>query len=462
MNRKTSVTVILLSLYAAVLISSVSACSPFYGFNDMVDINVIFSVGKSFWRGRLVYRDLFEHKGPIMYAITAAAALISSADLRGVWVIEIIAAVLFALTAFRILRLLNPKASGLLLPPVLYLIYHSPSFAGGTAEEFCLPLLSLSLLVSVKAMLERRMPSFKESLLIGITSAGMFWIKYNMIGFYIGLFLAFLVFALKDRTMKRLMTAVGGVACGVLLVTVPILVFFGANGALDDLFQVYYLDNVTNYANRLDFLYQGYYALTGTMDTVRANPIVWFVIALGLIRLYAQRPHRRVFVLAVLSAFFTAWFVYCGGMKFPYYGFILLLFAVFAAAYEPQFRYAPALTVCTALLFAALTVPYHKLSHPDAPEDFVQYRLTREIPEDASLLTYASFDQGFYTAGKLYPTEYHFCMTNCMIDEASAAQTACLEEGRTDYVVTREDLGSYTKYEQITEDGEWKLYRRIK
>ena len=76
MNRKTSVTVILLSLYAAVLISSVSACSPFYGFNDMVDINVIFSVGKSFWRGRLVYRDLFEHKGPIMYAITAAAALI--------------------------------------------------------------------------------------------------------------------------------------------------------------------------------------------------------------------------------------------------------------------------------------------------------------------------------------------------------------------------------------------------
>ena len=140
MNRKPSVTVILLSLYAAVLISSVSACSPFYGFNDMVDINVIFSVGKSFWRGRLVYRDLFEHKGPLMYAITAAAALISSADLRGVWVIEIIAAVLSALTAFRILRLLNPKASGLLLPPVLYLIYHSPSFAGGTAENYPLKL----------------------------------------------------------------------------------------------------------------------------------------------------------------------------------------------------------------------------------------------------------------------------------------------------------------------------------
>ena len=460
MTKKDQFTILFLSLYASVLITSVSFCSPLYGFNDMVDINIIFSVGKSFWRGKLVYRDLFEHKGPLMYAITAIASLISFSNLHGVWILEIVSAVLFAIFSFLILKKLKPEASGILLSPILYLIYHSGSFAGGTAEEFCLPLLAGSLLAGINAMEKKRMPSFRESFWIGITSAIMFWIKYNMIGFYVGLFIAFVIFALKDKTLKQLGTAILGVACGVLTVSIPILIFFGMQSALDDLFQVYFYDNVHNYANRLDFLYQGYYALIGTLNTIRNNLAAWALIAVGILWLLIRHKNKRILVLVICSAFFTAWFVYCGGMQFPYYGFILLLFAVLAAAIEPKLPYGRVLAPLCAAGFALFTFPFSKLSCPDNPDSYVQYRLTRQIDPSATLLTYNSFDQGFYTAGSLYPSEYHFCMTNCMIDDANAAQLQYIEEGRTEYIVTREDLSMYSNYALLTEDGEWKLYQR--
>ena len=455
---------LLLIAFAAVLITSVSICAPQRLFTDYVDINIIFSVGKSFWKGKIVYRDLFEHKGPLMYAITSVAALVSKTSFTGVWILEIVAASIFLITAKELIRTIRPNATGLLLPGIAYLIYHSKAFVGGTAEEFCLPMLGIALLIGVRAVMNSRMPRFKESIVLGVTAGIVFWIKYNMVGFYIGFLLLFIGFAWKDRNWKGLWIAVKGATIGLLIVTLPILLFFGINSALDDLFRVYFYDNVSNYANRLDFLYQGYYSLTGTLETISANPLCWVIIVLGILETIVITRKIRLVLLIIFTGFFTAWFVYCGGMNFNYYGFILLLFMIFFASFEPPLgrysaSYLPfmAAVVCAGL-FSARTI---RRVDPETIKAMPQYVLTEEIKDsNASLLTYDYFDAGFYTAGNLYPQVYHFTITNCIVSETSQTQLQYVIDGVTDYIVSMKDLSFTSRYEAIKQCGKWRLYKK--
>ena len=56
-------------LSALVFITICSKSSPLYAFNDWVDANCYFTVGKSIFKGLVPYRDLFEQKGPVIYFI---------------------------------------------------------------------------------------------------------------------------------------------------------------------------------------------------------------------------------------------------------------------------------------------------------------------------------------------------------------------------------------------------------
>ena len=43
--------------------------SPLYAFNDWMDANAFFTVGKSMMHGLIPYKDIFEQKGPFLYLL---------------------------------------------------------------------------------------------------------------------------------------------------------------------------------------------------------------------------------------------------------------------------------------------------------------------------------------------------------------------------------------------------------
>ena len=51
--------------------------SPLYPMNDWVDVNCFFTVGRGMRHGMTPYLDLYEQKGPLLYAVFALAAWIS-------------------------------------------------------------------------------------------------------------------------------------------------------------------------------------------------------------------------------------------------------------------------------------------------------------------------------------------------------------------------------------------------
>ena len=245
-------------LAAGVCLLICSKSSPLYPINDWTDANAYFSCGKGMIAGRVMYRDLYEHKGPLLYALHALCSFVYGAGFLGVFGMEILAVALFLLAAYKLLMLYGVERSAwVALPLIAALVCSSFSFQqGDSAEELCMPMLAWSLyglLRWLRQKAPRRMGT-RELLLHGVLCGCVLWVKFTMLGFYIPWVLGMMLLHLLRRDARSAWTALGWFAAGIGVATVPWLLYFGVNGAILPWLKTYLYDNI--------FLYQDETALS--------------------------------------------------------------------------------------------------------------------------------------------------------------------------------------------------------
>ena len=96
----------------------------------------------------------------------------------------------------------------------------------------CLPLLAYALWVGYHRLKKEEFPKTREWIWIGITSGCMLWIKYSMLGFYIGWALALYLFARSRKKRLEMLKGIGFIAAGVMIVSLPVLLWFLIAGGL--------------------------------------------------------------------------------------------------------------------------------------------------------------------------------------------------------------------------------------
>ena len=79
---------LLLLAFTTVLMLFVSAFSPIHGFNDWPDVNVYFNIGRAMMDGQVLYKDIFDHKGPFVFLLYGFGSLLPY--FIGIFVIQII------------------------------------------------------------------------------------------------------------------------------------------------------------------------------------------------------------------------------------------------------------------------------------------------------------------------------------------------------------------------------------
>ena len=235
--------ILLLTAIGIMLICTKS--SPFYPYNDWGDANIYFTMGKGILQGQIPYRDLYDHKGPLIYIAYSLAALISKKNFLGVWFLEIAAAYFFLLYSYKILRLFCDEKVIVMMPVYAAVVYAADHMRhGGSAEELCLPLLSYGLYILLEYLLNGKKFKSKELLMLGITSGCVLWTKYTMLGFYVGWIVIPAIMMLTKKQYKEFAKTLGYIAAGVMIITFPIILYFGLQSALDDLFKVYFYNNI--------------------------------------------------------------------------------------------------------------------------------------------------------------------------------------------------------------------------
>ena len=440
---------VFLLITAALVITICSKSSPLYLLNDWGDANCFFTVGKSMLHGKVLYRDIFEHKGFYLYVLHALGYLVSNMSFFGVYLLEIAAAFAFLVYACKIALLFCSDADVIYLTPVLAaFIYGTYAFShGDSAEEFCLPLLAYALWAGLKAVRNHETPTLKEFFWVGVTSGCVLWIKYTMLGFYLGWFIVPAYLMVRSRAWKKMAASVAAIALGVGAATLPVLVYFAANGALRDLWQVYFYDNM--------FVYSGaerarHGTLTnivrGSFYALQNNGEITLSIILG-IAWFGMAKKSMTLAQMLCSMLCTAMFVYCSDAQHIYYAFV---FAAFVPTALPMLGWlltrAPesmrrcgrwAFPVCGILLALLLNNNAYMLRYTE--EDLPQFVFKPYIDqvEDPTLLNYGFLDGGFYTVCGIIPHCKYFCRTNMPLEEMLQTQNDYVEQGLSDFVVTR-------------------------
>lgn len=472
----------------AMLLAVCSKSSPLYPLNDWMDANIFYTAGKAMMNGRVLYRDVFDHKGPLLYLVYGVGWLLDRNGFFGVWLAEIAAFAAFLYAGLRTAELfagpLHP--AWVLLPGAVAAA--GRSFAhGGSAEEFCLPLLGWALyavLRFLRAPAAQRHPlPLWQAMLLGVGAGCVLWVKFTMLGLYLGLAVTLAVCYLRAGWGRRLGWSVAAWLGGMAVSTAPWLVYFGANGAMSDFFGVYFGDNL--------FLYAGAEAgasLPAAVFSVvqklywacRDTPLTALLAASGLLWLW-RRGHAGCALAAAAAGAGLAVTSFAFGAYHVYYALPLAVFAplglVPAAGLARRLparltraRALPAAALAAALGFGMLTGPHtDQLLRPR--QELPQYRFADAILEagGTSLLNYGTLDGGFYTASGLMPPCRFFCVTNLPLPEQQQQQDALLQAGGVEYVVALDGeldarFPRYRLVDRADYDGgegmrTWYLYR---
>ena len=219
-----------------------------YKFNDWVDANAFFTVGKSMVNGKVLYRDIFEQKGPILYFIYSIGYLISNKTFIGIFILEVFSFSIFLYYAHKIFNMfLESKYSLILLPILSFLITTFFSFVhGGSCEEFCLPFYAITLYYYFKHFKEKEL-SNKEIVLVGLLSGIIMMIKYTLLGLWIGFGLVLFYEQISKKDYKKALSFCLYFLLGMSIPILIVLIYFAVNGAIKDFIDCYFVFNMKIY-----------------------------------------------------------------------------------------------------------------------------------------------------------------------------------------------------------------------
>lgn len=455
-DRRTDFRAFLYCLLTAFVVLTICTKSSFlYPFNDWVDANCFFTVGKSMAEGKVLYRDIYEQKGILLYVLHALAYRISADTFFGVYLLEVLAGALFLFFAYKTVRLYARRGILFWLPWLGALIYASASFChGDSAEELCMPILTACIYLSERSFRRGKTLSFWNWFVAGVLGGCVLWIKFNLLGFFLGWALVPLYRTLRDKGVLSVLRAAAGVLLGVLVPSVPVLVYFIKNDALSDLWTAYFYNNIFLYSAAQD-AEQGVFALLQMLYSRVRMFISWaypFAIPafIGIVWYSLVSPAKYRFAPA-LAALLLVPLIFSGSLNLMYYWLAFAPFAVYGLIplcvltdrlLKQDFRrITAALTavslVCTGLFAWAFSQNTYLMQYEK--EDMPQYQFKEIIlsVEDPSLLNYGFLDGGFYTVCDLVPECKYFCTLNIPLEDMFEAMDMQIALGLPDFVVTR-------------------------
>ncbi len=350
-SKKQTLASILTALFIAFFLMLFLTRSSFlYPYNNWDDSNSYFSMGKSMFHGALIYRDLFDQKGPYLYFIYGLCSLVSRTTFYGVFAMEVIWAAADLLLINKTLRIYCSKRVSFFLSPILLTcMFASKSFYwGGCAEELCLPFLLYPLYILMsrlqrcsgknhsskasKPLEQGAAFSPKDILLVGLCCGFVFCVKFTLMGFFLGFAI---VVILTCRSLREFWRLAGCYLLGILLPFVPWLLYFAVTGGLDDWYRVYIYTNVFLYS---DFGANSHGASAAQKVYDLAKILYWLIldniqyyvfILLGMLWSLLRKgasPLQRILPILLFGCTFL--FIYIGGAHLPYYALPLTVLAI--------------------------------------------------------------------------------------------------------------------------------------
>lgn len=294
--------IIIMIILTVAFITTLSVSSNPYS-NTMAghDSSMFQYFGYAMSKGKIMYTDIFDHKGPMIFILNWLGVIMNNPWTKGIYIIELASIFIYYLFSYKTTRLWISKTLSLLLllPQGIMLMDFLES--GNLTEEFALPFIGLSLYIFARYFTGKNVVSF-EIILLGISCAIVFSLRANMVIAWLVFCLTIFIEKIWSKKYKELMMYVLQFSIGLIIVFLPISVYLIMNGAFEAaffqsiLFNMTYLDQSSNgfdvFRTMYDLLNNHFVILTNT-----------FFAASTLLKWKSFSHKEKLFSIAIIVFF---------------------------------------------------------------------------------------------------------------------------------------------------------------
>lgn len=329
---------VFLVLYALILLLWYSfTTSPLY--NRIGSDSAIFKImGIGILEGKVPYRDLFDHKGPVIFFINALGQLISPGR-AGLFLLQTVSLSCAFVLIYKISRLFSSVKKSVAIALLIGLFMTALGVGGNQVEEWELPWQLLSVYLALKYLLGfEKNPIHPPvyTLIYGICFGIVSFTRLNDGALIAGMMIGFAAFLILKKQQKQLPLNIALFLLGWALTAVPILLYFGLNGALSEFFYGSYTHN---------FLYAAdQYSLTNVLSGIARLAVPFAVLFYDVIK------HRRMERIPVVTGLVFAALT-MGMAFFDHYYLTLLPLFLMALNIVFSFKKSVFVVLMTVLLF---------------------------------------------------------------------------------------------------------------
>lgn len=304
---------------AAIFVSIFSkSTSPIFSQNFIIDSGIFQVIGRGIVKGLVPYRDLFDHKGPILFYIQALGVLINKN--YGIYILQIINIFVTIIFIEKLINLFAKNNLSKWIALTLTMVFYGLFFSeGNLSEEWSLSFILIALYLNLKGILTNKFIKFNH-LITGITFAIISLIRVNNAASIVGFCIFYFFYLIIKRNFKELFKFIGEFIIGVLIVYIPIIIIFYKQNALLNMFEGTFLFNII-YGTKSEFSY--------------FKEILRFISILPLIYLFAvtfshNHPKRfKICMLIIILVNIIA--VSAGYIYLHYYVILTPLIAILCA-----------------------------------------------------------------------------------------------------------------------------------
>lgn len=219
--------------------------SPFYGNYYTSDSSIFITIGKAMKEGKIVYKEIFDHKGPILFFIQMIGQYINE-DRFGIFTLEVISLFITNLFLYKSIILFTSSKKALLSVVVSMICMSYFIETGNYSEEYSLPFIAICLYLAIKWFKGNNQFSkqiYLYSFIYGICFGIIAFIRLNNAAMICGLALAITIIFIKEKEIKSLIKCAISLVLGILIVCIPILLYFYKVNAISDMLYGTFIHN---------------------------------------------------------------------------------------------------------------------------------------------------------------------------------------------------------------------------
>ena len=320
-NKKNILIIIFIFFLSFVLVMQ----SPLNIFSDYpvsgTDSSVFRTVAYYMNEGLMPYKDIFDHKGPIIYIINYFGMLISYN--HGVWLLELIFMFITLTFMYKIARLRCNKFCSVLILLLISACFFQYFEQGNLTEEYALPFISISLYLFLDYFKNNNLNKFRL-VLCGICFALVCLLRVNMVSIWIVFCLMVMVKKIQEKKLKELVNYLFYFMIGFAIVLAPIFIWLAINGAFLDFVNDYIIFNIKYSTDPVRAtLFNKWSSLSFFVNT----PL--FIMTICLCVLSCYKKLNLLSVGYLLCLVLTCILIAISGQTYPHYGMILVPLMIF-------------------------------------------------------------------------------------------------------------------------------------